>query len=126
VTGVVLDAGAFIATQRRDARLAGALAAARALALPIRTSAVAVAQVWRGGPSAALIARALEGAEVVALDDDSGRSVGLLLGRARTSDVADAAVALLVHEGDTVFTSDPEDLRHLLDVAGTPARLVSC
>jgi hypothetical protein len=47
-----------------------------------------------------------------------GRRAGLLLGRAHTSDVVNAAVVLVAADGDSVLTSDPDDIGHLADVAG--------
>jgi hypothetical protein len=93
---------------------------------PVRTSAVVLAQVWRDGRRQARLARLLHAMHVTALDEAEGRQVGELLDRTGTSDPADAALALAVRPGDRVVTSDPDDLRHLLDVAGTPARVVSC
>lgn len=37
--------------------------------------------------------------------------------------VADAAVALLAQDGDTVLTSDPGDTKRLLEAIGTRARI---
>ncbi|HUR75728.1 MAG TPA: hypothetical protein VMZ00_15715, partial [Sporichthya sp.] len=59
-----------------------------------------------------------------ALDDDLGRRAGVLLGRARQSDVIDAALILLAHDGDEVFTSDPADLRALARAAGVHVDLI--
>lgn len=48
----------------------------------------------------------------------------MLLGRARKSDVIDAAVVLLASDGDIVLTSDPRELKALADAAGIHADLV--
>jgi hypothetical protein len=45
----------------------------------------------------------------------------VLLGRADTQDIVDAAVVLLADDGDTILTSDPRDIERLLAVAGTRA-----
>jgi hypothetical protein len=55
----------------------------------------------------------LPGLEVVPLDDALGRRAGVLLGRARTSDVVDAALVVLAVDGDVVLTSDADDIEHL-------------
>ncbi len=65
-------------------------------------------QVWRGGPRQARLAQALDGVDVQPLDDDLGRAAGVLLGRARQSDVIDAAVVLLANDGDEIVTSDSD------------------
>ncbi len=85
-----------------------------------------IGQVWRGGRGRqANLARLLPGVDVRALDDDLGRRAGVLLGRAGRADVIDAAVVLLAHDGDEIFSSDPEDLRDLALVAGRHVELVS-
>jgi uncharacterized protein YaiI (UPF0178 family) len=45
----------------------------------------------------------------------------MLLGRTRTSDITDAAIALLADADDVVLTSDAGDIEHLLDNTGTGA-----
>ena len=47
------------------------------------------------------------------LHAELGKRAGLLLGVARTADVIDAALVMLASDGDSVLTSDPEDLAHL-------------
>lgn len=111
---LVLDAGALIALERND----------RAMWLRYRVSRVAgtlmvthggiVGQVWRsGGPRQARLAKALAGIAVLPLDDALGRSAGALLAATRTSDVLAAALVLLAHDDDVIFTSDPDDLEPL-------------
>ena len=51
------------------------------------------------------------------------RRCGLLLADTGTADIADAAVALLVQDGDTVLTSDPGEIKRLLEATGTRARI---
>jgi len=50
-------------------------------------------------------------------------SGGELLARAGSADVVDAHVALLVALADIVLTSDPGDIRALLQARGVPARV---
>ena len=53
------------------------------------------------------------------------RAAGVLLARARRSDVIDAAVVLLAaDDGDVVITSDPLDLAVLAEAAGVDIELV--
>lgn len=78
-----------------------------------------VGQVWRGGGSRqARLGMWLATAVVVHLDEQLGRDSGALLARTGGSDVLDAALVLLAHDGDTILTSDPDDLALLADAAG--------
>jgi len=122
---LILDAGALIAYER-GSRLVAALLAIelRAHRAPITHGGV-VGQVWRGGTGRqARIAQLLAGTRVMALDDVLGRRAGVLLARARASDVVDAAVVLLASDGDTIMTSDANDLEPLVHAAGVHAELV--
>ncbi|MBA2514435.1 MAG: PIN domain-containing protein, partial [Solirubrobacterales bacterium] len=105
--GVVLDAGAFIAIGRGDARM---VVLARRFAqdgTPLVTSAGVVAQVWRGGvrrqmPLAYLLAQT----DVVDPTARVGRTLGLMLATAGRSDPIDAHVVFLARErGWSVITS---------------------
>lgn len=77
-----------------------------------------VGQVWRGGGRQAALARLLAGSEIVSLDDSLGRRAGVLLARGRRQDVVDAALVLLAVDGDSLLTSDPDDLEPLAASAG--------
>jgi hypothetical protein len=86
-----------------------------------------VAQVWRGrGSRQANLAALLRGVEVRDIDEATGRSAGRLLGLAGTHDAVDASVVLLARSGDAILTSDPDNLRRLVEAAGTAARIVAC
>ncbi|HEY4160093.1 MAG TPA: hypothetical protein VGM29_18400, partial [Polyangiaceae bacterium] len=56
----MLDAGALLALETRHIRLLADLARAHELGLPIRIPAGCIAQVWRGGPRSASLARLLK------------------------------------------------------------------
>jgi hypothetical protein len=110
--GVVLDAGAFIALERRDrvmAHLAHRFADERT---PLVTSAGVVAQVWRGGVHAQVpVAFLLRRTTVVDLTHAAAKVLGRMLGATRTRDPIDAHIVLLARErGWPVLSSDPEDL----------------
>lgn len=111
---LVLDAGALIAIDRAERPVGALLRVAQRERLPVRTSAAVVAQVWRGGPRQANLARTLAGVGVVAMDHTAGRRIGELLARSGGSDVVDAHVALLATPADTVLSSDVGDMRRLL------------
>jgi hypothetical protein len=111
--GYCLDAGALIGLERGVASVVGLLDRAIELGLPLHLPAGVLAQVWRGGPRQAVLTRFLNGSgvQVIPLDGEAARAVGVLCGIAGTSDVVDAHVALHAHlEGLAVMTSDPQDL----------------
>lgn len=122
---LVLDAGALIALERLDREV---LALVKAELLQGRapvTHGGVIGQVWRGGAGRqAPLAALLPGLQVVPLDEPLGRRAGVLLRRARSKDVIDAAVVLLAVDGDSILTSDPKDLRRLVLASEVHAELV--
>lgn len=122
---LVLDAGALVAVERADREVIALIKRERLAGRSPVTHGGVVGQVWRGGRGRqALLSRLLPGVEVVPLDDDLGRQAGLLLAAARSTDVIDAAVVLVAADGDTVCTSDPDDLAPLAEAAGVHVDLV--
>jgi len=122
---LVLDAGAFIAIERRDrdtvALIKRELVAQR---VPVTHGGI-VGQVWRGGRARqAPVARLLAAVSVAPLDDSAGRRAGVLLAEAHEVDVLDAAVVLLAADGDTILTSDAKDLENLANTAGVHVDIV--
>ena len=113
VSGVVLDAGALIALERRDRRIVRLLELAVASGQAIDVPTGVVAQVWRGGERQALLARFLasDGITFADLDLVTARAVGELVAGAGGSDIVDAHVALVaLRSGRAVITSDPDDI----------------
>lgn len=115
--GLVLDAGALRALEHYDVVLAAALRTARRLDMPIRIPAAALAQVWRGGPRSAQLARLLsQSATVVSVDEVTARQIGEFIARSHLpdgarADVVDAHVALTTRlTQSVVYTSDPRDM----------------
>jgi hypothetical protein len=125
VAALVFDAGGLIALDRGKREVGTLLAVAADTGVEAVTSAACVAQAWRDPARQARLARALAGFLEHSLDPSAARDCGLLLARSRTSDIPDAAITLLVENGDTVVTSDPNDIAHLLNTAGTRARVLS-
>lgn len=122
---LILDAGALLAVERGDrdttALIKQELIAGR---VPLTHGGV-IGQVWRGGARRqANLARLLPALDVCGLDAALGRRAGVLLGRTRTVDVIDAALALLAADGDSVLTSDPNDLAVLATAAGVHVDVV--
>jgi hypothetical protein len=120
---LVLDAGGLIAVDRRNQWVRGLLLVSQHQGVAVRTSSAVVAQVWRDGARQANLARLLGTVEVASLDPAAGRRIGELLARTASADVVDAHLALLVEPGDTVLTSDADDLADLLRTRGVRARL---
>jgi hypothetical protein len=122
---LVLDSGALIALEHHDRamwrRFKAALLSGN---VPVSHGGV-VGQTWRAGePRQALLAKALAGIDVHAIDDPAGRAAGELLARARRSDVIDAALVLLAEDGDHIVTSDSEDIEPLAAASGRHVEIV--
>jgi hypothetical protein len=111
-SGVVLDAGAFIALERRDRTMVRLAQRFLDTNTPLVTSAGVVAQVWRGGGQRQVpVAFLLRHATVIDLTYSVARVIGRVLGATQTSDPIDAHVVLLARErGWPVLSSDPADL----------------
>lgn len=117
MSGAVFDAGALIALDRNDRTVVVLVGEARRANLPIVVPAGCIAQVWRMPSRQARVAGFLRlpNVEVVPLDDEDARLVGLLLARTRTRDVVDAHVAVCAQRRDQmVLTSDPDDIGALV------------
>ncbi len=113
MTGVTFDAGGLIALDRGDRRVIALLARAKERGGRIRIPATALAQAMRSPARQARLSRLIRqpSTDIVVLDGPAATAVGLALARTRTSDIADAQVALCAESaGDAVVTSDPEDL----------------
>jgi len=122
---LVLDSGALIALEKNDRamwrRLKSTLIAGDT---PVSHGGI-VGQAWRGGgPRQALLAKALSGIDVRPLDESLGRAAGELLASAVASDVIDAALVLLAHDGDDIVTSDTEDLERLAAQLGRHVEII--
>ena len=117
VTGLTLDTGALIAVESANPRIRALLAHAQRAGLPIHVPATVVAQAWRGGfRRQALIALLLNAREldVIPLDEDTARLIGVLCGRSGHADIVDVNVVQHARlHGHTVVTSDPDDLRRV-------------
>ena len=119
----VLDAGALVAIDRRDRLIGAQLRVLQRQGTPVRVSSAVIGQVWRDGRKQANLARVLAGAGVEAPGRDDGRRIGELLALAGSADVVDAHVALMTEPADLVLTSDPDDIRKLLQAREVPARI---
>lgn len=121
---LVLDAGAFVALERNERAMWVRLKAEQVnRELPL-THAGVLGQVWRGGPRQARLSQALAGIDIRPLDEESGKAAGRLLGATGLSDVVDAAVVLLAHDGDEIITSDHDDLAQLANALRRHVELI--
>ena len=119
----VLDAGALVAVDRRDRMIGAQLRVLQQQGTPIRASSAVVGQVWRDGRKQANLARVLVGVGIEPLGEDDGKRIGELLALAGSADIVDAHVALMTAHGDLVLTSDPGDIRELLQARRVLARV---
>jgi hypothetical protein len=119
----ILDAGALTAVDRRDRVLGAQLRVLQRQGTPLRASAAVVGQVWRDGRTQVNLARVLAGVGIEPVGAEDGKRIGELLGQARSADVVDAHVALLLSTADVILTSDPDDIRALLQARGVAARV---
>jgi predicted nucleic acid-binding protein len=116
---VTLDAGPLIAFEQRDRRVEAWLAEALDRGVVMSVPAPVVAEVWRGGPRAARVARALGFCAVAPIGEITAKYAGLLLGHAALDATVDAlVVASAAERGDRLLTADPDDMRPLADAAG--------
>jgi PIN domain nuclease of toxin-antitoxin system len=112
----ILDAGALIAHERRDPKVAALMEVAAAHRIEMVLPSAVLAQVWRDGSRQALLARALRNPGIVEapLDHDDARQAGELLRASGTADVVDAHVVVLAGRLQApVITSDPADIAKL-------------
>jgi hypothetical protein len=115
--GYTFDAGALIAVDRDDRRIAVLIGRATERGGTVTVPATALAQVIRAPQRQVRLMRFIRrrSTRVVALDGAVAPRVGRLLAVSGTSDVVDAHVVVCARgAGQTVITSDPGDLR-LLD-----------
>ena len=113
---VVLDAGALIAFERADPRMRALCREALHTGARLVIPAGALGQVWRDNARQVPLRALLKGetTTVPALDQFMAQAAGVLCGRAGTSDIIDATVALTARlEHAVVVTTDVEDIRRL-------------
>ena len=116
MNGFTFDAGGLIALDRKDRRVLALIARAKELEMRITIPAMALAQAIRNPARQALVSRLIRqaGTDLVALDGPDATSVGLLLARTATSDIADAHVVVCAQRAaQPVITSDPDDIRRI-------------
>jgi hypothetical protein len=119
VDHLILDSGALISGERDDREFALASKTVQRRGGRLIVPAPVLAQVWRGGRRIARLAHVLKGCVVVSLDEATARVVGELCAATATKDIVDATVAVVAHQMSAdVATSDPADVKVLLDALG--------
>ncbi|MHB8325362.1 MAG: twitching motility protein PilT [Candidatus Dormibacteria bacterium] len=126
MSAVVLDAGAFVALDRGDRAMAARLRVAQGSGLELRSNGAVVAQVWRDSAGRqAVLSRLLRSVDVRAVDRSLGQEAGVLLGRAGRGDAVDATVVAVANTGDRIITSDPADIRALVEASGRAVLVIT-
>jgi len=75
-----------------------------------------LAQVWRGGPKSARLARIVAGSDIDSLGEDRAKEIGIRLGTQAGKDIADAHVACCAVERQAIVaTSDRDDIKALME-----------
>lgn len=124
VAGVTLDAGALIAAERNDRSFWTWWKLAQLRDTEITIPAPVITQVWRGA-SNARIAHVIKRCRVHVIAEPLARKAGMLCGKSGHGDAVDALVVAIADElGDTVLTSDPNDLRLLAQHALTRVNVI--
>ncbi|HEY4103925.1 MAG TPA: PIN domain-containing protein [Polyangiaceae bacterium] len=122
---VVYDMGVLIAADRSERRTwAEHRVRLEAGLIPVVPAPV-VAQASRSAKQVQL-RRLLRGCEVVSFDEATAHAAGALLGRSRTKDVTDAAVAVLsIQRRADVVSDDAKDIERLLAAARVKASIIA-
>ena len=121
---VVYDTGVLIAADRSQRKVwAEHRVRLEAGVVPLVPAPV-VAQASRSSKQSQL-RRLLRGCEVVAFDEAAAHAAGALLGKTRTRDVVDAAVAeVSIRKQADIVSDDAEDLRRLLSAAAAKTSIL--
>lgn len=124
---IVLDAGAPVPLDRNDREVWARSPQRGGRWGKVLVPLAALAQAWRGGSRQARLAQALRHVQRVSFDEVT-IAAGGLCDRAGTEDMVDASIALVAaRPGIThVYTSDEDDIGHLLSVVRTKSRMIRC
>lgn len=110
------DAGALIAVDNNDRRMWARHHLALEDGRDIHVPSVVVSQAWRDSRRQVRLGRFLAGCHVVPVNLETAKAAGVLCGKAGTADVVDATVVVMAASlGAIIWTSDPGDIRALID-----------
>ena len=113
------DAGALIAIDRNDRRMWARYQVALDDGRDLRVPAVVVGQAWRNARRQVRLGQFLAACHVDQVGPETSKAAGILCGRTGTSDVVDATVVVMAAAtGAVIWTSDPEDIKALVDESG--------
>lgn len=125
MNAVVYDAAVLVAADRNERRAWAEHKARLEFGVIPLVPAPVVAQVSRS-PQQAQLRRFLAGCAVVPLAEAEAHEAGRLLGLTRTSDVVDAVVATTaVRRRATILTSDPDQMKRLVQATGRQVAVVA-
>jgi len=88
------------------------------------TASPVIGQVWRDGRRQVLLGRLIAATRIELPDEVAAKAAGVLLARTRTSDVVDALLVGLAHDGDTILTADVHDIELLVTARGVRATVI--
>lgn len=110
------DAGVLIAIDNNDRRMWARHSLALDDGRDIHIPSVVVSQAWRDSRRQVRLGRFLTGCHVAPLGLETAKTAGILCGKADTSDIVDATVVTMAASlGAIIWTSDPDDIRTLID-----------
>nr|WP_231628222.1 twitching motility protein PilT [Streptomyces sp. Z38] len=82
----------------------------------IHVPSVVVSQAWRDSRRQVRLGKFLAGCHVVPVGLETAKAAGVLCGKAGTADIVDATVVVMAASlGAIIWTSDPYDIRALID-----------
>jgi hypothetical protein len=121
---LVFDAGGLISLERDERASWVRLKTACLRGEVPLTNAAVLGQVWRGGSRQVRLSQALPGLDVRPLDESLGRAAGELLAVSQQTDLIDASIVLIAHDGDEIVTTDSADLKRLAIASGRHVELI--
>jgi predicted nucleic acid-binding protein len=119
---ITFDTGALIAVERRDRIMLALMTAALTAGSRITVPSVVVGEWWRGqrGPSARILDAVVIESVTASLAKLAGEALGIVPGATLVDAIVVASAA---RRGDTVLTSDPDDLTRIRDAAFPSVRI---
>ena len=122
--GLTFDTGALIGLERRRDAMRKVFATAVEHGVPIVVPTVVIAEWWRRGAREKERMAILRAVQIEALGSHVARLAGVAVGLVSGAGTIDAIVmASAALRGDTVYTSDPDDLAALRDGVPELARV---
>lgn len=110
------DAGALIAIDNGDRHMWARHHLALEDGRDIHVPSVVVSQAWRDARRQVRLGKFLAGCDVAPVGLETAKAAGILCGKAGTADVIDATVVVMAATlGAIIWTSDPDDIRTLID-----------